>query len=594
MIFKTGPLRLEEWTSDSRSEWTSYWCVLTANDKDSLVLNFYDRQGDDAPSHSLALLSCDVRSKYDLLTVTSTVRVSFLNAASVAEAEEWVRKIKGAADGGFWARLQKSVSSASPVVRLSPAERAQRHAAQLDHFNECFVRATDAALREKAVSGGLANSLVRSVVWKLFLGAIASDVPTSQWPDEIRAKRDDYHELRRRFHPNFLAHDVAEQLRQAAMNSTLEREIRKDLNRTQGNDKFFREPAVQATLMRILVVYARENEEIGYKQGMNEILAIVFKLLHHEKIDRPEEAGDRAGGGGFSGGVGNGEKSTRSNAGAPPGSSAASPDMAAGSDQLPLPEKTGGEMAATVAVLLDGACVEHDAFILLSLIMARMRGMYAPEDEPGSEQLPGHSERRSWLLRKMVRIQDKKLRHVQSSLTEQLERLDVEAHMYMLPWLRLLFSREYTPEGVWLVWDALFAETPADFELVDFVAVSVLWHLREPLLECDSLPDALKLLCHRTKHVECAPVLSVIKQARVFRRSSAFYSYSAEGSSAIDVALLPRTPEESYDERASVEIAAPAPAPPPLLAAAADPPPAEEVVADEDATVPDDRWNPYT
>ena len=146
MIFKTGPLRLEEWTSDSRSEWTSYWCVLTANDKDSLVLNFYDRQGDDAPSHSLALLSCDVRSKYDLLTVTSTVRVSFLNAASVAEAEEWVRKIKGAADGGFWARLQKSVSSASPVVRLSPAERAQRHAAQLDHFNECFVRATDAAL----------------------------------------------------------------------------------------------------------------------------------------------------------------------------------------------------------------------------------------------------------------------------------------------------------------------------------------------------------------------------------------------------------------------------------------------------------------
>ena len=48
-----------------------------------------------------------------------------------------------------------------------------------------------------------------------------------------------------------------------------------------------------------------------------------------------------------------------------------------------------------------------------------------------------------------------------------------------------------------------------------------------------------------------------------------------------------------YDERASVEIAAPAPPPP--LAAAADPPPAEEVVAnEEDATVPDDRWNPYT
>ena len=155
--------------------------------------------------------------------------------------------------------------------------------------------------------------------------------------------------------------------------------------------------------------------------------------------------------------------------------------------------------------------------------MARMRGMYAPEDEPGSERLPGHSERRSWLLRKMVRIQEKKLRKASGELSEHLFSIDVEAHMYMLPWLRLLFSREYPPEEVWLVWDAVFAETPADFELADFIAVSLLWHLRAPILRCDALPDALKLLCHRTMHNECAAVLSVIEQARIFRRSSAFY-----------------------------------------------------------------------
>ena len=333
MIFQVGALQLE----DGLHAWTTYWAVLTANDKESLVLNFYDRQGDDAPAQTIALLGCDVRSKYDLMTVTSTVRVSFLCAASKAEAEEWVRKIKGAADGGFWTRLQKSLSSASPAVRLSPAERAQRRAAQLEHFNECFVRATDAALREKAVRGGLANSLVRSVVWKLFLGAIASDVPTSQWPDEITSKRDDYAELRRRFLPNFLAHDVAEQLRQAAVNTALEREIRKDLNRTQGNDKFFREPAVQAVLMRILVVYAREHEDIGYKQGMNEILAVVYKLLHFEKIER------EVGSGGGCAAVGDGERRSSGQSSSGSGASCSAP---------------GGEMAATVAVLLDGECAD--------------------------------------------------------------------------------------------------------------------------------------------------------------------------------------------------------------------------------------------
>ena len=66
---------------------------------------------------------------------------------------------------------------------------------------------------------------------------------------------------------------------------------------------------------------------------------------------------------------------------------------------------------------------------------------------------------------------------------------------------------------------SLFLLLFASFLLFAHLFFPLFAHLFFPLL----IPDALKLLCHRTMHGECAAVLSVIEQARVFRRSSAFY-----------------------------------------------------------------------
>lgn len=46
--------------------------------------------------------------------------------------------------------------------------------------------------------------------------------------------------------------------------------------------------------------------------------------------------------------------------------------------------------------------------------------------------------------------------------------------LYMLRWARLLFAREFPVHQVWELWDAVFAETPDDFELADHVAVAML------------------------------------------------------------------------------------------------------------------------
>ncbi|KAH8583850.1 TBC domain containing [Cryptosporidium sp. chipmunk genotype I] len=67
-------------------------------------------------------------------------------------------------------------------------------------------------------------------------------------------------------------------------NSELLDEIWKDITRTYSERQLFSDSNTRQLLQRILFTWTRENPELGYKQGMNEIAAILFLINYSQKI----------------------------------------------------------------------------------------------------------------------------------------------------------------------------------------------------------------------------------------------------------------------------------------------------------------------
>lgn len=130
---------------------------------------------------------------------------------------------------------------------------------------------------------------LRSLCWKILLGYLPPF--TSKWSSLLEVNRSNY----RRFLGEYSTQLAASSKSRAECN-TLWDEISKDTRRTRAGMHFFQNEVSPSTnqasdkenvqsnskethssvLARILYVYGRLNPEVGYVQGMNEILAPIY------------------------------------------------------------------------------------------------------------------------------------------------------------------------------------------------------------------------------------------------------------------------------------------------------------------------------
>lgn len=108
---------------------------------------------------------------------------------------------------------------------------------------------------------------------------------------------------------------------------TLRAEIFQDVERCMPDSVYFRQSATQKMLLDTLFIYCKLNEDVGYRQGMHEILAPVLWVVEADAID-PTQA-------------------------------------QAHEDRL-------------FSQVLDSRYIEHDTFTLFGLIMHHAKSFYAP------------------------------------------------------------------------------------------------------------------------------------------------------------------------------------------------------------------------
>ncbi|XP_043365023.1 TBC1 domain family member 5 isoform X3 [Dermochelys coriacea] len=270
-----------------------------------------------------------------------------------------------------------------------------------------------ATIRLKGINGQLRSSRFRSVCWKSLWNKFFQD-------KELRAM------------------------------------IEQDVTRTFPEMQYFQQECVRKILTDVLFCYARENEQLLYKQGMHELLAPIIFILHcdHQAFLHASEAA-----------------------------------------------QPSEEMKA----LLNPEYLEHDAYAMFTHLMKTAEHWFSTfehdiQKEKDAMMTPIPFARPQDLgpsiaiVTKVNQIQDHLLKKHDIELYMHLNRLEIAPQIYGLRWVRLLFGREFPLQDLLVVWDALFADS-ITLDLVDYIFVAMLLYIRDALIS-SNYQTCLGLLMH--------------------------------------------------------------------------------------------------
>ncbi|TRY74155.1 hypothetical protein DNTS_004224 [Danionella cerebrum] len=325
-----------------------------------------------------------------------------------------------------------------------------------------------ARIRQTGINGRLRSSRFRSVCWKVYLDALPED--KTHWISRTREHRAKYERIKEMHitNPrkaagqqdlvvnNPLSQDEGSLWNKFFQDKELRGMIKQDVLRTFPEMLYFQEEDVRTKMTDILFCYARENEQLLYKQGMHELLAPIVFVLHcdHQAFQHASETAN------------------------------------------PSEE---------MKVLLDPEFHEHDAYTMFSLLMETAEPWFSSferEVRKGKEEMltsipfarPQDSGPSVAIVTKVNRIQDQLLKKHDIELYMHLNRLEIAPQIYGIRWVRLLFGREFSLQDLLVVWDALFADS-ITLDLVDYVFVAMLLYIRDALI-ASNFQTCLGLLMH--------------------------------------------------------------------------------------------------
>ncbi|XP_023369469.1 TBC1 domain family member 5 isoform X3 [Otolemur garnettii] len=325
-----------------------------------------------------------------------------------------------------------------------------------------------ATIRQKGINGQLRSSRFRSICWKLFLCVLPQD--KSQWISRIKELRAWYSNIKE-IHitnprkvvgqqdlmiNNPLSQDEGSLWNKFFQDKELRSMIEQDVKRTFPEMQFFQQENVRKILTDVLFCYARENEQLLYKQGMHELLAPIVFILHCDH-------------------------------------------------QAFLHASESAQPSEEMKTLLDPEYLEHDAYAMFSQLMETAEPWFSTfehDGQKGKETLmtpipfarPQDLGPTIAIVTKVNQIQDNLLKKHDIELYMHLNRLEIAPQIYGLRWVRLLFGREFPLQDLLVVWDALFADG-LSLSLVDYIFIAMLLYIRDALIS-SNYQTCLGLLMH--------------------------------------------------------------------------------------------------
>ncbi|KAH7910661.1 rab-GTPase-TBC domain-containing protein [Hygrophoropsis aurantiaca] len=219
----------------------------------------------------------------------------------------------------------------------------------------------------------------------------------------------------------------------------LRKTIQQDVERTFPELDYFRDEDVQQQLSNILFLYATMHPDIGYRQGMHELLAPLYYAIDY--------------------------------------------DSTAEDTISPIEDSAFSEMCSRI-------WVAADSWALFSSLMKRISQWYEWRETSVPAVSSPHGQINlqpyvSPIVQACGHIQGTLLKCVDPSLYAAMQTAGVEPQIYGLRWLRLLFTREFSMDDAMVLWDGIFACAFPVAEVAQWLCVAMLIRIRTKLISSD-------------------------------------------------------------------------------------------------------------
>ena len=335
--------------------------------------------------------------------------------------------------------------------------------------------------RKYSLNGELDKYHIRGMAWKIFMEVLPETETLDQWVETLDKLRKEYKTKAKtilktkKFKGDPLSgmsmdttSDSAEWKTYYADND-IKKLINLDLDRTFQELSIFHQSKVKSNLADILFIWNKENLDVGYQQGMNDILAVTFLALYpcYFKNTKKLSKNDIIN-------LSSEQLSAINNA-------QDIYDFFHDEDELysdlfycydKLMKRGLKELFETVKA--NEKCIVN--FRKYQLFTSEL------EQEP-TDDLQNPLNIRCTLIIK------EKLKSIDPDLYQHFKKIGLSCTIFLQRWLKCMFDREFELKDIFTIWDAIFATPDAHngygLVFLDYIAISMILRIRKQLLESD-------------------------------------------------------------------------------------------------------------
>jgi len=335
--------------------------------------------------------------------------------------------------------------------------------------------------RRFSLNGELDKYHVRGMAWKIFMDVLPETETLDQWVETLEILRKEYKiKAKQILKPQKFSGDPlggmvaqnnnTDSWKTYYADNDIKKLINLDLDRTFQELTLFHNANIKKNLANILFIWNKENIDVGYQQGMNDLLAVTFLALYPCYYK-------------------NNSKKTKDEL------------IKISSEQL----SAINNAEYLYDFFHDEDELQSDLYYCFSKLMKRgIKELF--ENNITSEEKKEMSFKKyelfsnQWVHDPSDDIQNplnirctmiikEKLKAIDLELFQHFQRIGLNCGIFLQRWLKCMFDREFELKDIFTIWDAIFAtpDSKSGYGLIfiDYISISMILRIRKQLLESD-------------------------------------------------------------------------------------------------------------
>ena len=357
-------------------------------------------------------------------------------------------------------------------------------------------------LKKYANEAQLTKEYLRPIAWKIFLGVLPNTSSLKEWIEIISNQREEYKIKFKKYCKikKIVGDPLGDSKKKKNSENSIEDTkikelINKDLDRTYQEIDLFLQNKVRNILANILYIWAKENPEISYRQGMHELLAIIFIVFYPFYFaynSKPKYKKE---------------------------------------DILDFLKDINLYKKEIYIFFHDEDEIQADLYFTFEALMKKgITYLFDPhilqKDEPGYKMYEifpqmwkddSNEDKPTYVYRRASLLIKEKLKSLDNELYSHFKKIDLNCEAFLQRYLRCMFCREFKLNDVYIIWDIIFYDyymnrnkEKYDFIYMEYIAIAMIIKIRDLLKDGDQ-SECFSMLF---KYPEIKDIMEIIKLSK--------------------------------------------------------------------------------